>query len=122
MIISTSTSLTPLAVTPLYLKMHSYGEYVFDQSWAQVHDRYTKGPSYYPKLQACVPFTPATGPRVLVKPGQHAEDVGIAAGRALMQVAEELGVSGVHVTFNTEEEAKVLEGNGFMTRLGLQVK
>src|SRR5476651_356726 len=52
---------------PLYLKGHSYGEYVFDHAWANAYER--AGGRYYPKLQCAVPFTPATGPRILVRPG-----------------------------------------------------
>src|SRR6202043_2854900 len=55
-----------LAAAPLYLKSHSQGEYVFDHGWAQAYER--AGGSYYPKLQAAVPFTPVTGPRLLVCP------------------------------------------------------
>src|SRR5258708_8863231 len=55
-----------LAAAPLYLKSHSQGEYVFDHGWAQAYER--AGGSYYPKLQAAVPFTPVAGPRLLVRP------------------------------------------------------
>ena len=55
---------------PSYLKMHSYGEYVFDGAWANAFSR--AGGRYYPKLQACVPFSPVTGPRLLVRPGAPA--------------------------------------------------
>src|SRR6202035_5638431 len=55
-----------LAAAPLYLKSHAQGEYVFDHGWAQAYER--AGGSYYPKLQAAVPFTPVTGPRLLVLP------------------------------------------------------
>jgi predicted N-acyltransferase len=62
-----------LGVVPLYLKSHSYGEYVFDHSWANAFYRY--GGAYYPKLQSCVPFTPATGPRMLVRNGPFHDQV-----------------------------------------------
>lgn len=54
-----------VAVVPLYLKTHSYGEFVFDHAWANAY--YTYGSAYYPKLQSCVPFTPVTGPRILLR-------------------------------------------------------
>ncbi|KAL9261017.1 hypothetical protein AKJ16_DCAP05881 [Drosera capensis] len=54
-----------IGMVPLYLKSHSYGEYVFDHSWADAY--YSYGSSYYPKLQCCVPFTPVTGPRILIR-------------------------------------------------------
>ncbi len=55
-----------LGAVPLYLKSHSYGEYVFDHGWAAAYER--AGGRYYPKLQAAVPFTPVTGPRLLLRP------------------------------------------------------
>ncbi len=55
---------------PMYLKSHSYGEYVFDHAWAEALER--AGGDYYPKLQACVPFTPVTGPRLLAAATVHA--------------------------------------------------
>ncbi|MEE8225825.1 MAG: peptidogalycan biosysnthesis protein, partial [Kiloniellales bacterium] len=60
-----------IAAAPLYLKSHSYGEYVFDWSWADAYER--AGGRYYPKLQSAVPFTPVTGRRLLVRPGADAE-------------------------------------------------
>ena len=59
-----------LGAAPCYLKSHSRGEYVFDGGWAEAYER--AGGSYYPKLQVAVPFTPATGRRLLVRPGPHA--------------------------------------------------
>src|ERR1700722_12764470 len=61
----------PLATAPCYVKSHSRGEDVFDRGWAEAYER--AGGSYYPKLQVAVPFTPATGRRLLVKPGPHAD-------------------------------------------------
>src|SRR5215470_3698091 len=60
-----------LGAVPLYLKSHSYGEYVFDHGWAEAYER--AGGRYYPKLLAAVPFTPVPGPRLLVRPGVEAE-------------------------------------------------
>jgi uncharacterized protein len=59
-----------LAAAPVYAKAHSYGEYVFDHSWARLHAQL--GATYYPKLQCCIPFTPVTGPRMLVAPALDA--------------------------------------------------
>ena len=73
---------------PLYLKSHSYGEYVFDHSWASTHMRV--GLPYYPKLQSCVPFTPVTGNRLLVKPGPLAAAVTTALAKGLLQVTGKL--------------------------------
>ena len=71
----------PLAAAPCYLKSHSRGEYVFDRGWAEAYER--AGGSYYPKLQVAVPFTPATGRRLLVKPGPHADVARQTACRGL---------------------------------------
>src|SRR6266581_46847 len=60
-----------LGAAPLYLKGHSYGEYVFDHGWADAYER--AGGRYYPKLQCAVPFTPVTGPRLLLRPGAPPE-------------------------------------------------
>ena len=57
---------TPIAAMPLYIKSHSYGEYVFDWSWADAFQRH--GEAYYPKLVSAIPFTPATGPRLAIAP------------------------------------------------------
>ena len=67
-------------IVPCYLKSHSQGEYVFDRGWADAYER--AGGRYYPKLQASVPFTPATGPRLLIRDGVDRERIGDGAGRA----------------------------------------
>lgn len=103
-----------VGAVPLYAKSHSYGEYVFDHGWAEAYRR--AGGRYYPKLQAAVPFTPVPGPRLL------AAD---AAGRVLLAeglkaATDQLGVSSLHVTFCTSEEAAVLGAAGFLVRRGIQ--
>jgi predicted N-acyltransferase len=102
------------AVMPLYAKNHSQGEYVFDHGWANAYAR--AGGHYYPKLQSAVPFTPATGPRLLVRP-----DVDAAEGRRLLAlgaatVCERAGASSVHVTFPREDEWTALGELGFLQR------
>ncbi|MBM4375615.1 MAG: N-acetyltransferase [Deltaproteobacteria bacterium] len=107
-----------VAAAPAYLKTHSYGEYVFDWAWADAYRRL--GLSYYPKLQCCVPFTPATGPRLLVREGlarAHHEEVLVAA---LVEVARREGASSVHVTFPTSSERERGAELGLLTRSGLQ--
>jgi predicted N-acyltransferase len=89
-----------LGCAPMYLKSHSYGEYVFDWGWADAYER--AGGRYYPKLQVAVPFTPVPGPRLLLRPGAAAEPDAII--RAMVSAAEELGVSSLHVTFCREDE------------------
>ena len=92
------------AVMPLYVKSHSQGEYVFDYSWAHAFER--AGGDYYPKLQSAVPFTPATGPRLLVRPdGPVDQDTGRAALlQGAIQLAERNHISSVHLTFCTDDE------------------
>ena len=106
-----------LGCAPLYLKNHSFGEYVFDWSWAQAYER--TGRAYYPKLQCAVPFTPVTGRRLLVRPGAPAGTERLLA-EAMIEVARRLDVSSLHVTFPTESEARSLAAAGFLPRLGQQ--
>ncbi len=90
-----------IGVMPLYAKGHSQGEYIFDFDWAHAYER--AGGDYYPKLQAAVPFTPATGPRFLCRPGEE-QVARSALLEGALQLATQNGVSGLHVTFCTEEE------------------
>jgi predicted N-acyltransferase len=110
-----------VASAPLYLKTHSYGEYVFDWGWADAFER--AGGRYYPKLQCAVPFTPVTGPRLLVRPDLPQplrDELRTALMQAMVTLAERLGVSSLHVTFPTEDEWKRLGGHGFLQRTGQQ--
>jgi len=102
------------AALPAYLKMHSQGEYVFDQGWADAYQR--AGGRYYPKLQIAAPFTPATGPRLLL------EDEAFAAPllRAAEQVCHEHGLSGAHATFIAPEQVPLFEDAGWLMRSDLQ--
>lgn len=106
------------AAAPAWVKHDSDGEFVFDRTWAAGAERL--GLSYYPKLVLGVPFTPASGTRLLTAPR---EDRG-ARVRQLMQGALEMaraeGLSSVHVHFCSREEATLLEGIGFAHRLGVQ--
>ena len=106
-----------LGAVPLYLKSHSYGEYVFDHGWAQAYER--AGGRYYPKLQVAVPFTPVTGPRLLVRAGAPAavEEKLIAA---LLEVAKAHKVSSLHVTFPPRAQWERLAAAGFLQRTGQQ--
>ena len=105
-----------VAAMPCYGKSHSQGEYVFDHAWADAFER--AGGRYYPKLQATVPFTPATGPRLLVR-GDRPE-LKLALAGALSNEAERLGLSSAHVTFMPEAELPFLEDNGFLHRTDQQ--
>jgi predicted N-acyltransferase len=101
-------------VMPLYVKSHSQGEYVFDHAWAQAYMR--AGGRYYPKLQCAVPFTPATGPRLIAREGPHREavqDILLAGARA---VCVEAGASSLHVTFPLEAEWRRMGEDGLLLR------
>jgi uncharacterized protein len=106
-----------LGAVPLYLKSHSYGEYIFDWGWASAYER--AGGRYYPKLQCAVPFTPVTGPRLLLHP--DAEDaVADTLVAAMVELARRHKVSSLHVTFPTEAEWQRLGEAGFLQRVGQQ--
>jgi len=105
------------ACMPMYLKNHSYGEYIFDWGWADAYER--AGGKYYPKLQCAVPFTPATGPRLLLHPDapDRYHDVLIAG---MIQLARQHDVSSVHVTFPLEAQWQRLGDAGFLMRTSKQ--
>ncbi len=104
----------PAAVMPLYLKSHSQGEYVFDHAWADAYIR--AGGRYYPKLQAAVPFTPATGPRLMARRDVDAEAAQSVLASSAMRLCDRLGASGVHVTFLPEDQQARLGDLGFLRR------
>ncbi len=97
-------------VMPLYLKSHSQGEYVFDHAWAEAYER--AGGRYYPKLQAAVPFTPATGPR-LIASTDEARRVLLAGA---MDLTQSTGASSVHITFLEEDEWRLAGEAGLLLR------
>jgi uncharacterized protein len=101
-------------VVPCYLKSHSQGEYVFDRGWADAYER--AGGHYYPKLQASVPFTPAAGPRLLIREGVDADRIGDALASGLVALCGATKASSAHVTFAREAEWKFLAGHGFLQR------
>ncbi|MCV0396462.1 MAG: GNAT family N-acetyltransferase [Rhizobiaceae bacterium] len=103
-----------LGAVPCYLKSHSQGEYVFDYGWADAYER--AGGRYYPKLQVSVPFTPATGPRLLVRRGADPDTVRAALAGGLKALATRLGVSSAHVTFAGEADMDALRDAGFLER------
>jgi predicted N-acyltransferase len=102
------------AAMPMYSKDHSYGEYVFDWAWADAYERH--GIRYYPKLLSAIPFTPATGPRLLAKsPAVRGRLIEVALG-----LAREQRASSLHVLFPLYEEALELESHGMLLRTGVQ--
>jgi uncharacterized protein len=108
-----------VGVVPCYAKSHSRGEYVFDAGWADAYER--AGGSYYPKLQVSVPFTPATGPRLLVREDlADADDVRDMLAKGLMALCRTVQASSVHVTFARKDEWELLAENGFLQRTDKQ--
>ena len=106
-----------IAVAPLYAKGHSQGEYIFDHNWAHAYER--AGGQYYPKLQMAVPFTPASGRRLLTRPGW--QDIGRSAlVQGAVQVAEDNGLSSLHITFCLGEEAEAGTRMGLLHRITQQ--
>src|SRR5262247_1153442 len=107
-----------LAACPVYVKAHSEGEFVFDFAWADAALR--AGIAYYPKLLVGVPFTPVTGARFLIVPGEdRAAWIQRLAG-ALRELCAADGLSGVHVNFCRDDELATLVGCGFLPRIGIQ--
>lgn len=111
----------PVATMPLYLKNHSYGEYVFDWAWADAYHRH--GMEYYPKLVSAIPFTPAIGPRLSIDTkltrNQRAE-LEHQLPRALQQFCEQTDASGWHGLFLSENDKSIFTDCDFKQRLGTQ--
>ena len=107
-----------VGVVPMYLKSHSRGEYVFDGGWADAF--YRAGGHYYPKLQSSVPFTPATGRRLLVAEGEDGEKVENQLLQVAVQVAEQVEVSSLHFTFLPEEQWQRTAAVGCLQRMDTQ--
>lgn len=117
-----------LGAMPCYIKDHSYGEYIFDWSWVNAYHRH--GIEYYPKLSNAVPFTPATGPRILVLPSLdssaldnqdiNANTVINALVNQAIALTEEHGLSSCHSLFNTSQQADQFATHGFLQRHSTQ--
>ena len=105
-----------IGASPIFLKQHSYGEYVFDWSWAEAYQKY--GESYYPKIVSCIPFTPVSGPRVF------GSDASIK--KNIVEQIEELAygnkMSSSHILFCGESEADIYQDTKWMPREGVQFK
>ena len=109
-----------IAVAPMYIKLDSQGEYVFDHAWANAY--YNAGGNYYPKIQLSVPFTPVTGNRILIKANLTSKE----KTNIFNYIAESIinitnsNFSSAHITFCTKEESEFLGKNKFLTRIGEQ--
>ncbi len=107
-----------IGAAPMYLKHNSYGEFVFDWSWAEAYQRH--GLSYYPKLVVAVPYAPVTGARLLIANEIEQEPVADALIEAALEHARRLKVSSLHWLFTTEQDTERLERHGLMRRTGCQ--
>ena len=103
-----------LAVVPMYLKNHSAGEYVFDHAWADAFQR--AGGRYYPKLQIAIPFTPATGRRLLIRNDKNHKEIERYLVGGLAQIADQAGVSSIHITFAEKLQWERTGEFGFLRR------
>ena len=108
----------PVGAAPAYLKSHSQGEYVFDHGWADAFQQ--AGGQYFPKLQCTVPFTPATGPRLFIQPGENEALYRTALASAIVQMVQQNELSSAHITFLPKEDWKALGAIGFLQRTDQQ--
>ena len=107
-----------VGAAPMYVKGHSQGEYIFDHAWAHAYEQ--AGGSYYPKLLIAVPFTPATGPRLLVRPDQDRTQVEANLLAGALEAARQTKVSSLNINFPTEREWRRLGEAGFLQRTSEQ--
>merc|ERR1711991_786334 len=102
------------AVVPIYEKLHSYGEYVFDWSWANAYNRY--GKNYYPKLVLASPFTPVPGARIICQKNQILTDI----FDTLSNCSDQNNYSSIHLLFGTNNELRTAVDSGWLKRSGIQ--
>jgi uncharacterized protein len=119
LVVRDATSDQLVAAVPQYLKTHSWGEFVFDWSWAQSYQRV--GLDYYPKQLSAIPFTPVTGPRFLLdansaNDGASADELRDMLAGVLLESARQAGASGAHVNFTLEDDQSALERAGYLRR------
>ncbi|MCU7937494.1 MAG: GNAT family N-acetyltransferase [Candidatus Thiodiazotropha sp. (ex Dulcina madagascariensis)] len=107
-----------IGLSPLYIKSNSYGEFVFDHAWADAYRR--SGLHYYPKLISAIPYTPASGGRLLIDADANLAQVRKLMVDATIGLAKELGLSSIHWLFTSQEEGEQIRGMGVMERLGVQ--
>jgi predicted N-acyltransferase len=103
---------------PCYLKSHSQGEYMFDHGWAEAFEQ--AGGRYYPKLQIAVPFTPVPGRRLLTRPGPDSEAAETMLAAATAELAKRNGLSGLHITYLSQEQWNRLGSQGLLQRTNQQ--
>ena len=116
--VETQSGRRAIAAMPLYLKNNSWGEYVFDWSWAEAYTRH--GMNYFPKFVTSIPFTPSVGTRILIKEGVDKLAVARLITEKVQLKAEALGASSWHILFPKEEEHKLLNSIGILPRAATQ--
>lgn len=107
-----------LGAVPMYLKDNSYGEFVFDWAWAEAYERARL--RYYPKLVVAIPYTPATGPRLLLADGSQRESVADRLINGTLELARQRNVSSLHWLFTDEQDTTRLQQHGLLRRTGCQ--
>ena len=107
-----------IGAMPLYLKRHSYGEFVFDWSWAQAYEQ--QGLNYYPKVLCAIPFTPVQGSRILCNPKSDATEIQNALITGLKTLLAENDLSSAHILFPLNTQAAYLQEQGFLLRDSVQ--
>lgn len=109
---------TLIGAVPQYLKTNSYGELVFDWAWADAYQR--SGLAYYPKLVVAIPYTPASGPRLLIAPQADRDRVSAQLIQGAIEHAKQNNLSSLHWLFPNQEDLQQLQQQGLLTRLGCQ--
>jgi predicted N-acyltransferase len=107
-----------IGILPLYIKSHSYGEYVFDFAWANAYQQH--GLEYYPKLVSAIPFTPVTGKRLMLAETEQQSSILPAIITAIKQRMEQLNLSSVHFLFVEQDVHSMLNENGILARQSVQ--
>ena len=107
-----------VGAAPMYIKVHSYGEFGSDWAWADAYQR--AGMAYYPKLVSAIPFTPAAGTRLLCAPGADSALIKAAIVEAALEIARSAGVSSLQWLFASEEDSRLLQGQQHLSRIGCQ--
>jgi predicted N-acyltransferase len=107
-----------IGAVPLYLKQHSYGEFVFDWSWAQAYEQ--QGLNYYPKMLCAIPFTPVQGPRLLYCSQQNESAIKSILINGLKSLVSDNQLSSAHILFPLESEIELLKKDGFLLRDSVQ--
>lgn len=107
-----------VGAAPMYVKVHSFGEFGSDWAWADAYQR--AGMAYYPKLVSAIPFTPAAGPRLLCAPGGDSAAIKAAIAEAALEIARRCGVSSLQWLFASEDDTRLLQARDHLTRIGCQ--